>query len=220
MTEPTSNTAGISRRARVGRCISAVGLVMLAATLFVPIGPGEPVSPPIAWLLLRDSTMSPLWIGPLLCFPWIFAWGMLAVYVLRARLRRDLPLAACIVALAAVLVLDGLAADTGIRLMRRGGFGMRGREMLVIASFVFGALAATAAVLAVWARGSRAARTPACVTLVSLMSLSFLMLIGFGGPRSPLKAGLWAALIASALMALGGFLEAEGLWDAPVEETP
>ncbi len=221
MTEPTSNAAAPPRRARIGREISTVGLVVLAATLFVPIGPGEDISPPLDWLLMRSSDLiRPPWAGPLLSFPWLFAWGMLAVYVLRAWRRRDFPLPACLIALTAVLTLDGLALFIAVGLAGRGGFGANRQELLVFASFVFGALAATAALFGIWVRASRAARTPACVTLVGLMSLSFLMLIGFGGPRSPLKAGLWAALIASALAAFGGFLEAEALWDAPAEETP
>ncbi len=135
--------------------------------------------------------------------PFLLAFAMLAVVIVRMlarsdRAQRALPHVACAVTLAAFLVPDVCIAwnmDTECT------WPTDWQSWVLLIDLVFGTLAA----IAIWVKAAPAARTPACVALGGLCSLVYFCLF-----LPDALWGLYASIASSALMLVGGTLEAWG----------
>ena len=197
----------LPRGARPGRWISTSGLIGLAVAFFLPQVHGCRTDVvPFNEVFGAGERQG---VSTLAFLPFFFAFAMLALCLLRAMLRsalaeRVLSHLACVVTMGPCLVGAGVSAlflSDAIASQHLPGL-IRG------SSFAAGAAVGTGLMLWIWFKGLPRARMSACVSLGGFGSLGY-----FAQFLDMALYGLWVSLVSCALMGLGGFVEAEALWD-------
>jgi hypothetical protein len=82
-------------------------------------------------------------------------------------------------------------------------------DVLLMISVASSAIGGTVATVWICVKGPSSARIAAFVSLGGFASLGYFMWFVRGA-----LYGLWVSLVSCALMGVGGFLEAEALWDS------
>ncbi len=208
MTEPAATTeraaapAATPPGARRGRWISTSGLIGLGIAFFLP----QVQSCSTAWVpakMIYEDPAEPF--AYVVHIPFLFAFAMLALLVVRLFLRREpgrrvLSHVACALTLVALRAGDFFYGWSGLDASEEFWTGWPLAVLVAVG-------VSTLTLLAVWLAAPAAFRIPVCLAIAGTCSLVY-----FLGFVEGALYGLYVSITSSALMLLGGAIELLSLW--------